>query len=160
MGLLGCSAAVNSSTQTPATSEARSASDTPRATAVSTPAQTSSAGIGRKDAAMAHLPDASGGYHAMGGVMEATMSSSALYVARADDSVQVLAVLVRRPSVDVNEITKGLRPHTYGMAKCGATPEGHFCYLQLLGGFLNLTAPDSVPVDQLAALAGELYDGF
>lgn len=162
VGLVGCSPASDASTQAPtapATAHvSASASRSPKVYA--TPLTTSTVGLGRKDAAHARLPGMAGDYRTLGEVIEATMSSSALYVSRSDDSRQTLAVLVRRPWLDVDEITKDLTPTKHGLALCGVAQAGHYCYVQLRGGFLNLTAPASMPVAELASLAGELYDTF
>ena len=159
---MGCSPASDASTRAPTAPETAQVSPSASRSAkvYATPLTTSTVGLGRKDAAHARLPGMAGDYRTLGEVIEATMSSSALYVARSDDTRQTLAVLVRRPWVDVDELTRELAPTKHGHALCGVAQAGHYCYIQLRGGFLNLTAPTSMPVAELASLTNELYDTF
>ena len=151
--LIGC----GSSSSSPSPSQT-----TPVATASSPSASsipTSTAGRGRKSASTAVLPSAVSSWISVGGVVNLATSSTANYTSRGITG-QALAVVLRRPDADASMMGHAIpNAKTYDKAVCGdiGTSLGHTCYVQLLGGVMNVTTSKGVTLAQTASLANLLY---
>ncbi len=152
--LIGCgspSSSPSSSQTTPVATVSPTASTVP----------TSTAGRGRKSASTAVLPAKVAGWMSIGEVVNLATSSTANYTSTSKSITgQALAVVLRRPDADASlmgHAIPGAKP--YDKAICGDIGKalGHTCYVQLLGGVMNVTTSKGVTLAQTASLANLLY---